>query len=56
MSRQTSRNPLFEPFTCKTLELPNRIVMADDPVEEPGGIPGTDIAANCRRRAEGGVG
>ncbi len=50
-------NPLFRPFTIKGLTLPNRIVMA--PMTRsfsPGGIPGDDVAAYYRRRAEGGVG
>lgn len=48
---------LFRPFTLKTLELKNRIVMA--PMTRsfaPEGIPGDDIAAYYRRRAEGEVG
>jgi 2,4-dienoyl-CoA reductase-like NADH-dependent reductase (Old Yellow Enzyme family) len=48
---------LFEPFTLKGLTLPNRVVMA--PMTRnfsPGGIPGEDVAAYYRRRAEGGVG
>src|SRR5438270_10669797 len=48
---------LFTPFTLQGLTLPNRIVMA--PMTRsfsPGGIPGTDVAAYYRRRAEGGVG
>ena len=50
-------NPLFTPFTFKGLKLPNRIVMA--PMTRsfsPGGVPGEDVAAYYRRRAEGGVG
>ncbi len=50
-------NPLFRPFTFKGLKLPNRIVMA--PMTRsfsPGGIPGDNVAAYYRRRAEGGVG
>ena len=50
-------NPLFRPFTLKGLTIPNRIVMA--PMTRsfsPGGIPGDDVAAYYRRRAEGGVG
>ena len=50
-------NPLFRPFKLKGLTLPNRIVMA--PMTRsfsPGGIPGDDVAAYYRRRAEGGVG
>jgi 2,4-dienoyl-CoA reductase-like NADH-dependent reductase (Old Yellow Enzyme family) len=48
---------LFTPFVLKNLTLPNRIVMA--PMTRsfsPGGIPGEDVAAYYRRRAEGGVG
>jgi 2,4-dienoyl-CoA reductase-like NADH-dependent reductase (Old Yellow Enzyme family) len=52
-----SRNPLFEPFACKTLKLANRIVMAPmTRSKSPSGIPGADVAAYYRRRAEGGVG
>ncbi len=50
-------NPLFQPFQLKGLTLPNRILMA--PMTRsfsPGGIPGDDVAAYYRRRAEGGVG
>jgi len=54
-----TRSPqaLFTPFSFKGLTLPNRIVMA--PMTRsfsPGGIPGEDVAAYYRRRAEGGVG
>ncbi|MBT3373802.1 MAG: NADH:flavin oxidoreductase [Rhodospirillaceae bacterium] len=48
---------LFEPFTVKGVTLPNRIVMA--PMtrrKSPGNVPGGDVAAYYRRRAEGGVG
>jgi 2,4-dienoyl-CoA reductase-like NADH-dependent reductase (Old Yellow Enzyme family) len=48
---------LFTPFTLNKLELANRIVMA--PMTRscsPGGVPGPDVAAYYRRRAEGGVG
>jgi len=48
---------LFAPFTIRQLRLANRIVMA--PMTRsfsPGGIPGPDVAAYYRRRAEGGVG
>jgi 2,4-dienoyl-CoA reductase-like NADH-dependent reductase (Old Yellow Enzyme family) len=48
---------LFEPFTLKSLELKNRIAMA--PVTRsmsPNGIPGRDVAAYYRARAEGGTG
>ena len=49
--------PLFTPFTLKGLTLPNRIVMA--PMTRnfsPRGVPGPDVAAYYRRRAEGGTG
>ncbi len=52
MSRDTAA--LFTPFSFKGLTLPNRIVMA--PMTRsfsPGGIPGEDVAAYYRRRAEG---
>ena len=48
---------LFSPFSIKSVTLPNRIVMA--PMTRsfsPGGVPGEDVAAYYRRRAEGGVG
>ena len=48
---------LFTPFIFNHLTLPNRIVMA--PMTRscsPGGVPGADVAAYYRRRAEGGVG
>ncbi len=48
---------LFQPFQIKTLSLANRIVMAPmTRSKSPGGIPGPDVAAYYRRRAEGGVG
>jgi 2,4-dienoyl-CoA reductase-like NADH-dependent reductase (Old Yellow Enzyme family) len=49
--------PLFQPFKLQNLTLQNRIVMA--PMtrgKSPGGVPGADVAAYYRRRAEGGVG
>lgn len=48
---------LFEPFELNNLKLENRIVMA--PMTRsfsPGNVPGEDVAAYYRRRAEGGVG
>jgi 2,4-dienoyl-CoA reductase-like NADH-dependent reductase (Old Yellow Enzyme family) len=48
---------LFEPFTLNGVTLANRIVMA--PMTRnysPNGVPGPDVAAYYRRRAEGGVG
>jgi 2,4-dienoyl-CoA reductase-like NADH-dependent reductase (Old Yellow Enzyme family) len=49
--------PLFRPFTLRSLNLANRIVMA--PMTRsfsPGGVPGADVAAYYRRRAENAVG
>lgn len=52
-----SNETLFRPFTLKGLKLPNRIVMAPmTRSKSPGGVPGPDVAAYYRRRAEGGVG
>lgn len=48
---------LFTPLTIRNLTLPNRIVMS--PMTRyfsPGGVPGEDVAAYYRRRAEGGAG
>jgi len=48
---------LFTPFHCKSLHLPNRVVMA--PMTRnfsPGNVPGENVAAYYRRRAEGGTG
>ena len=48
---------LFEPFQLGPLQLANRIAMA--PMTRsfsPGGIPGENVAAYYRRRAEGGTG
>jgi 2,4-dienoyl-CoA reductase-like NADH-dependent reductase (Old Yellow Enzyme family) len=48
---------LFRPFVSPKLSLPNRIVMAPmTRSHSPGGVPGPDVAAYYRRRAEGGVG
>jgi 2,4-dienoyl-CoA reductase-like NADH-dependent reductase (Old Yellow Enzyme family) len=48
---------LFEPFHIKNLTLANRIVMAPmTRSKSPGHVPGPDVAAYYRRRAEGGVG
>ena len=49
--------PLFEAVSLGSLKLGNRLVMA--PMTRacsPGGIPGPDVAAYYRRRAEGGIG
>lgn len=52
-----STEVLFEPFRLKGLTLPNRIVMAPmTRSSSPEQIPGADVAAYYRRRAEGGVG
>jgi len=48
---------LYQPFSLKTLKLDNRVVMA--PMTRsfsPGGVPGADVAAYYRRRAENQVG
>lgn len=51
MSRSVA--PLFEPFTFNGLTLPNRVVMAPmTRSQSPGGIPGPEVAAYYRRRAE----
>lgn len=50
-------DPLFEPFPFGNATLPNRIVMAPmTRSKSPGNVPGADVAAYYRRRAEGGVG
>ncbi len=52
-----SPEPLFKPFSLKNLKLDNRIVMA--PMTRsfsPGGVPGEDVAAYYRRRAQNQVG
>jgi len=55
MSRSVA--PLFRPFTINGLELPNRIVMAPmTRTQSPGGIPGANVAAYYRRRAENETG
>ena len=49
--------PLFQPLRLRGLTLSNRIVMA--PMTRsfsPDGVPGEDVAAYYRRRAEGGTG
>ena len=49
--------PLFTPLTVGDLTLKNRIVMAPMTRQfSPGGVPGEDVAAYYRRRAEGGAG
>ncbi|WEK46783.1 MAG: NADH:flavin oxidoreductase [Candidatus Andeanibacterium colombiense] len=52
-----SNDVLFRPFSLKSLNLDNRIVMAPmTRTKAPGGIPGAANAAYYQRRAEGGVG
>jgi 2,4-dienoyl-CoA reductase-like NADH-dependent reductase (Old Yellow Enzyme family) len=56
---QTTRttDALFRPFQLGNLTLPNRIVMAPmTRSKSPDGIPGPDVAAYYRRRAENEVG
>jgi 2,4-dienoyl-CoA reductase-like NADH-dependent reductase (Old Yellow Enzyme family) len=48
---------LFTPLTVGDLTLKNRIVMAPMTRQfSPAGVPGDDVAAYYRRRAEGGAG
>lgn len=48
---------LFQPFSMGKLSLPNRTVMAPMTRQKsPNGVPGPDVAAYYRRRAENGVG
>lgn len=48
---------LFRPFSVNGLHLKNRIVMAPmTRMRSPGGIPGPEVAAYYRRRAENGCG
>ncbi|MEC0180809.1 NADH:flavin oxidoreductase [Paenibacillus peoriae] len=57
MSYSESVQPLFRPFTLGNLTLSNRVVMA--PMTRnlsPNGVPGPDVAAYYRRRAENSVG
>ncbi|MZQ84105.1 12-oxophytodienoate reductase [Paenibacillus sp. 5J-6] len=56
IDQKQSIQPLFQPFTLNNLTLSNRIVMA--PMTRsfsPNGVPGADVAAYYRRRAENGV-
>ncbi|MEA2756634.1 MAG: hypothetical protein QOJ54_2923 [Aliidongia sp.] len=49
--------PLFRPFQLRDLALANRVVMAPmTRSKSPDGIPGPDVAAYYRRRAEGATG
>lgn len=57
MTSAVGVSALFQPLTIKSLNLANRIVMAPmTRSKSPGGIPGDNVAAYYRRRAEGGVG
>src|ERR1700743_3109152 len=48
---------LFQPLQIGALRLKNRIVMAPmTRYMSPGGVPGENVAAYYRRRAEGGTG
>lgn len=52
----TKKNALFRPIKIGNLELANRFAMAPmTRSRSPGGIPGDDVAAYYRRRAENGV-
>ncbi|WIM38289.1 NADH:flavin oxidoreductase [Paenibacillus sp. PK4536] len=52
-----STEALFQPYTLGTLTLPTRIVMAPmSRMFSINGVPGEDVAAYYRRRAEKGVG
>lgn len=48
---------LFQPFTVRSLTVPNRFAMAPMTRQaSPDGVPGADVAEYYRRRAAGGVG
>ncbi len=56
-AQQHAAKTLFKPFASEKLELSNRVVMAPmTRSRSPGGVPGPDVAAYYRRRAENGVG
>lgn len=56
-STQVSVEPLFRPFQFGRVELKNRVVMAPmTRSQSPGQVPGENVAAYYRRRAEGGTG
>ena len=57
MTQLPSADLLFQSYTLGRTTVSNRVVMA--PMTRgmsPGGVPGADVAAYYRRRAEGGVG
>ncbi|MDQ0116515.1 NADH:flavin oxidoreductase [Paenibacillus harenae] len=57
MNNTQSVQALFKPFAFGNLTLPNRIVMAPMTRQfSTDGVPGQDVAAYYRRRAENGVG
>ncbi|GGO01863.1 NADH:flavin oxidoreductase [Saccharibacillus kuerlensis] len=57
MTQSNSVQALFQPFTLHNLTLNNRIVMAPMTRQfSPEGVPGSDVAAYYRRRAENNVG
>src|ERR1700733_1529588 len=57
MAPAVAVSALFRPLTIRNLTLPNRLVMAPmTRSKSPRGIPGENVAAYYRRRAEGGVG
>ncbi len=50
-------NPLFQPFSCRGMDMPNRVVMA--PMTRsfsPGGVPNEEVAAYYERRAAAEIG
>jgi len=50
-------DPLFSPFSCKSLELANRFVMSPMTRQfSPHGVPGENVADYYARRARGDVG
>lgn len=52
-----TNSPLFTPFTCKSLTIPNRIVMAPmTRSQSPDGVPGANVAEYYARRARADVG
>ena len=57
MSAPSDPDVLFQPVRLGAVELKNRIVMAPmTRTHSPDGVPGEDVAAYYRRRAEGDVG
>jgi 2,4-dienoyl-CoA reductase-like NADH-dependent reductase (Old Yellow Enzyme family) len=52
-----SIDALFQPFACKSLKMPNRVVMAPmTRSKSPGGVPTADVAAYYARRAAAEIG